>query len=75
MKIILLRDREDKTVDGVIIAEITTKEDIEAIINQIRDDVAEGREDNDYFALLTQRLPADCKIADKWSNKWEEVWY
>lgn len=75
MKIILLKDREDNSVDAVIVSETTTKKELNEILAGIIIDVAEGKEDNSYLEILKQRLPSDCKMIDRWSNDLNIIWY
>ena len=79
MIITLIRDDDDGTVDAVITSTTTTSEQIEDILDQVKVDVYEGKEDDDYLSLLKQRLPDDCEMMQRWekdfSSKVGIIWY
>lgn len=68
MKIFLLQDLCEDCVDAVIVANVSTKEDIENAINK-------AKENPDYqWDDLLEALPNDCVLYDKW-NGVEVVYY
>lgn len=69
MKVILLKDLDEGCVDAVIIASVSTTEDIENAISK-------AKENNPFYEWddLLNALPNDCMLFDKWSNL-EEIYY
>lgn len=68
MKVILLKDLAEDCVDAVIIASVSTTEDIEKAISK-------AKENPDYqWDDLLEVLPDDCMLYDKW-NSLEIVYY
>lgn len=62
MLVYFLKDMCDNTVDAVIMAETSTKEDIEKAI-------AKAKEQDDFqWDDLVNALPNDCSIYDRWSH-------
>lgn len=68
MKMFLLKDLSEDCVDGVIIAKVSTKEDIENAISHAKENPFYEWED------LLNALPNDCILYDKW-NDLEAVYY
>lgn len=69
MRVILLKDLDEGCVDGVIIANVSTTEDIENAISK-------AKENNPFYEWddLINALPDDCVLYDKWGNL-ETVYY
>lgn len=62
MKIILLKDLSENCVDGVIVADVSTTEDIEKAISK-------AKENPDYaWEDLCEVLPDDCTLYDRWND-------
>ena len=68
-KVYFLREIADNSVDAVIFAETSTKEEIQEAINKVKSEI-------DCFTWedLLEALPEDCKIYDRWENN-EEIYY
>jgi hypothetical protein len=67
MIVYFLKDTVEDCVDAVIIAETSTKEDIENAIDK-------SKEIPDYtWEDLIEALPDDCVVYDRWNN--DVVWY
>ena len=65
--IYFLTDMSEDCVDAVIIAEMSTKEDIEKAITE-----AKQKEDYSWDNIL-EALPEDCEIYDRWNS--EKIYY
>lgn len=68
-KMFFLKDVVEDTVDGVIISNTSTKEDIQIAIDSVRSNENWNWED------IEEALPEDCKIYTLWSGEIENVWY
>ena len=64
-----LKDMQEGSVDAIIIATESTAEEVQEIINNMK-------EKNDYYSWddLVECLPADCEIYDRWGNN-GEIYY
>lgn len=71
MIVTLLKDLETDKVDVVIISEKTTTEEIQSIIN----DVKEKYTYTYTFDLIRKKLPNDCKVFSSWEQNIGAVWY
>lgn len=69
MNVIFLMDMTENEVDGVIIAETTTSEEIESCIQKVKSE-HDGEWTTDDIA---ENLPCDCEMYLRSSN--EAVWY
>lgn len=58
----LLKDLSNNDVDAVIIAETSTKEEIEEVIDKVKEIDCYTWED------LIEALPNDCEVYDRWSD-------
>lgn len=62
MIVYFLKDLCEDCIDAIIIAETSTKEDIEKAIEKSK------QVDEYQWDDLVEALPDDCTIYDKWSN-------
>lgn len=69
MNIIFLADTEINGIEGAFITEVTTKEEIEEIISNVKAEI-----EGEYtFEDISERLPADVTYCKGASNN--IVWY
>ena len=68
LKVVFLKDLEENSIDGVIIAEKSSVEDIQEAIDKVKENV-------EYYDWedIEQALPDDCKLL--WVNNSEVVDY
>ena len=67
MTVYFLKDIAEDCVDAVIIAETSTK-------NEIEDAILDAKQNDEYqWQDIVDALPDDCTIHDKWSC--DTVWY
>ena len=68
LKVVFLKDLEENSVDGVIIAKKSSVEDIQEAIDKVKEEV-------EYYDWedIEQALPDDCKLL--WINNSEVVDY
>lgn len=67
MQVVFLQDMLEASIDAVIIATTSGKEDIQKAINEAKRIECYTMDD------IVQALPKDCRVYDKWSN--EIVYY
>lgn len=69
MNIVLLKDLEENNVDAVILAKISTADEIQLCIDRMK-------KDNDMYDFedLLNCLPKDCDVYHRWEIL-EEVYY
>lgn len=68
LKVLFLKDFEEGTIDGVILAKKSTMEDIQEVIDNVKMEV-----ENYDWTDIEQALPDDCELL--WVNNGEVVYY
>lgn len=69
MKVILLKDISEGTVDAVIVTNVTSAKEIEERIQRVK----EEKEGDWQWEDIVGCLPLDCVVYDRWNN--QEVAY
>lgn len=64
MKVILLKDIDDGTVDAVIVTNVTSAKEIEERIQRVK----EEKEGDYQWEDIVSCLPSDCVMYDRWSS-------
>lgn len=73
--VFVLRDSTSSNVDAVILAHTTSKEDIQDIIDEVKDKWEEDDYPDDLYGLIEKALPDDCEVYAAWSMDFNTVWY
>lgn len=73
--IILLRDTSSSNVDGVIISHKTDKDEIQNIIDEVKEKWEEDEYPDDLFSAIEDALPDDCEMYAAWASEFNTVWY
>lgn len=73
--VILLRDTTSSNVDAVIITRTTDKDEIQDIIDEVKEKWGEDDYPDDLFSLVVDALPDDCEVYAAWASDFNTVWY
>lgn len=73
--ILVLRDSSSNDVDAIILTHTTSKEDVEDIIEEVKDKVEEDDDADSLLDLVEKALPDDCEVYAAWSMDFNTVWY
>lgn len=73
--VFVLRDSSSSNVDAVILTHTTSKEDIEDIIEEVKDKWEEDDDADSLLELIEKELPDDCEVYAAWSMDFNTVWY
>ena len=68
LKVIFLKDFDENSTDGVIIAEETTAEEIQEVIEKVKEEI-----ELYSWEDIEEALPKDCKLY--WANEDQAVYY
>lgn len=73
--VILLRDTISSNVDAVIITHTTDKDEIQDIIDEVKEKWNEDGCPDDLLSLVEDALPEDCEVYAAWASDFNTVWY
>lgn len=73
--IFVLRDSSSNDVDAIILTHTTSKEDIEDIVEEVKDKWEEDDDADSLLELIEKALPDDCEVYAAWSMDFNTVWY
>ena len=75
MKITVLNDLAENEVDAIITSEETSSEEIQKIIDAVKQEYWDNGGESDLIADIQNALPADCIMYARWSKDFDTIYY
>ena len=73
--IVLLRDTSSSNVDAVIMTKKTSSNEIQDIIDEVKEKWEADNYEEDLLNMIENALPNDCELNVAWSMDFNSVWY
>lgn len=71
----ILRDSISLNVDAIIITETTEADELQNIIDEVKEKWNEDGCQDDLFDMVEDALPEDCEVHTAWASEFNALWY
>lgn len=75
MKITVLNDLAENEADAIITSETTTSEEIQKVVDAVKQEWWDSNESFDLIECIAINLPADCTMYTRWGKEFDTIYY